>query len=215
VVELSGQQDPSYPGVKPNTQASTPIPARAQVDQTYQQPVPIPKPGTGTPVHPSPQSNSQRLYRVEYIGKEQPKGIFIILILGLGFSFFLIVDGIVGIINSSHFNYISSGDIILIISGIICFMAFQSLYLMKKIGFIMVFIIGIISIISSLPSLNTYNFLGTAAWIVIISYLLFYHKLFFDQSGLTQSKPIPSHCPLCGKANKNNLEYCYYCGELF
>jgi hypothetical protein len=175
---------------------------------------------------------------------KRPLGIKLISYLGFLYSIFIIVVGILLMALSSMFgsyagdsaelteissslSYLGS---ILFLIGIIGVIATLLLLNMRKAGFFMVLIIGIIAIINSIDlALSEYytngNILGIVVWGATVGYLLTKRKLFFNQHkgvkivtpgrrGLTDS-PKPTHCPSCRRENKYKLEYCYYCGELF
>jgi hypothetical protein len=176
---------------------------------------------------------------------KRPLGIKLISYLGFLYSILIIAVGILLMAlssmlgsyagDSTELTEISSslsylGSILFLI-GIIGVIATLLLLNMRKAGFFMVLIIGIIAIINSIDLAflselySTGNILGIVVWGVTVGYLLTKRKLFFNQPkgvdvvtpgrrGLTD-KPKATHCPNCRRENKYNLEYCYYCGDLF
>ncbi|HLD48784.1 MAG TPA: hypothetical protein VJB11_00300 [archaeon] len=132
--------------------------------------------------------------------KKRPTGVTIICVLGFLISIFSLIGGIMllgigTLIGGASFSanlgnttisantgglgiLFSLFAIIPLISGIIGFIAFYLLMKMKKTGFFIVIILGLISIVMGIISSVMNNIISIVIWGVIIGYLLMKRKIF-------------------------------------
>ncbi len=119
---------------------------------------------------------------------ERPTGVTVICVLGFILSILLLLGGIAalgvgavagGTLGSTVGALFGVLGVIVLIIGVVGLVAFWLLLKMKKIGWILVTVIGILSIITNLISvINAGAVVGIVLWLIIILYLYKKRALF-------------------------------------